>query len=192
MSVKEKEIYGKCPACGGNIVEGEKNYFCVNYEEPTNCKVNLHKLIMGKTIDKAQAREFFSGKYETEEMEGIMKDGGEVTFKLVYDKEKKKIHPEYQNSGPQETLGECPLCGKNIYQAKKNYFCEGYKEEPKCDFVVFKEDSGARITPEMMKKMLLGETIKDHVCKTKEGKEYTASFKIPKSGENKGKLVKMT
>lgn len=36
-----------------------------------------------------------------------------------------------------EIIGKCPRCGKNIYEGKKNYYCEGGKE---CGFTIWKED----------------------------------------------------
>lgn len=36
-----------------------------------------------------------------------------------------------------EIIGKCPRCGKNIYEGKKNYYCEGGKE---CGFTIWKDD----------------------------------------------------
>jgi len=42
----------------------------------------------------------------------------------------------YSESG-KEIIGLCPRCGKNIYEGKTNYYCEGGRE---CNFVIWKED----------------------------------------------------
>ena len=39
-----------------------------------------------------------------------------------------------------EVIGKCPRCGKNIYEGKNNFYCEGYKDDPKCQFTMWKED----------------------------------------------------
>ncbi|MDU7069653.1 MAG: DNA topoisomerase, partial [Clostridium perfringens] len=37
-----------------------------------------------------------------------------------------------------EVIGKCPRCGKNIYEGKNNFYCEGYKGDPKCQFTMWK------------------------------------------------------
>jgi len=38
-----------------------------------------------------------------------------------------------------EPLGECPRCGKPVYEGKKSFYCSGYKEEPPCRFALWKD-----------------------------------------------------
>ena len=191
-TVRERETFGKCPSkgCGGDIVEGEKNYFCTNYKNEENggkgCKVTLPKLIMGHAFPKKEARDFFEGELKTATFEGFRGDGNEVKFFMEYDPEIKEVKVRFINdgdSGGQTPAGKCPNCGKNVFESKKNFFCEGYKDDPKCDFVIYKEAFGVKFTKQMVSQLLGREQIDDVSCFTKEGKEYKAGFKINDEGD---------
>jgi DNA topoisomerase-3 len=179
MAIHENETFGKCPACGGDIYEGEKSYYCSNYKDK-ECKVHLPKLFMGHEFDKAKAREFFT-KPETPFMEGIRKDGEKAEFRFVYSEKDRDVVPEFRKNDA--GLGKCPKCGKQIYSGPKNYFCAGYKDEIKCNFFLWKETEGATFTPGMITELLAGATLNDVPCFTKEGKEYKSGFRLREDGE---------
>lgn len=82
-----------------------------------------------------------------------------------------------------EIIGKCPKCGKNIYENSKAYYCEGYIDEPKCNFSLWKDnkffkDKGKKLTKTMAKKLIALEEIEVKKLKSKEGKEYDAFIKI--------------
>ena len=74
------------------------------------------------------------------------------------------------------SLGKCPLCGGEIYEGKKGYYCSNYKSEPACRFTVWKEIAGASVTVSDVQSMLAGKPTKVKKCKSKAGKEFSASF----------------
>ncbi len=39
-----------------------------------------------------------------------------------------------------EIIGKCPHCGKPVYEGQKNYYCSGYKDNPPCHFVLWKDN----------------------------------------------------
>jgi len=39
-----------------------------------------------------------------------------------------------------EIIGKCPHCGKPVYEGEKNYYCSGYKDNPPCHFVLWKNN----------------------------------------------------
>ncbi len=39
-----------------------------------------------------------------------------------------------------EIIGKCPRCGRPVYEGQKNYYCSGYKDNPPCHFVLWKEN----------------------------------------------------
>lgn len=39
-----------------------------------------------------------------------------------------------------EIIGKCPRCGKPVYEGKKSFYCSGYRDEPPCGFVLWKEN----------------------------------------------------
>lgn len=81
-----------------------------------------------------------------------------------------------------EILGKCPLCGKNIYEGKQNYYCESGKDG--CGFTVWKNQKypNTTVSPEQMKELLTaGKTRLKAV--SKEGKDYTADFALEDTGK---------
>ncbi len=38
-----------------------------------------------------------------------------------------------------ESIGTCPVCGKEIRESSKSWYCSGYAEEPKCSFTIWKK-----------------------------------------------------
>jgi DNA topoisomerase-3 len=44
-----------------------------------------------------------------------------------------------------ENIAKCPFCGSEIQKGKKNFYCLGYSNSPKCDFVIWFENYGKRI-----------------------------------------------
>lgn len=58
-----------------------------------------------------------------------------------------------------EVIGKCPKCGKNVYESEKSFYCEGFKEEAKCNFALWKnnkffEDKGKKVTKTIAKSLL--------------------------------------
>ncbi|EPB8167279.1 DNA topoisomerase [Clostridium perfringens] len=73
-----------------------------------------------------------------------------------------------------EVIGKCPRCGKNIYEGKNNFYCEGYKDDPKCQFTMWKEDKffkdkGKKLSKSGAKSLLAGKKVKMTGLKKKDG-----------------------
>jgi DNA topoisomerase-3 len=99
-----REVIGKCPRCGGDVVESKKGFFCEN----NNCRFGLWKdnkffSVKKKTLTKAVAatllkdgRAKLTGCYsektgKTYDATVILEDTGErVNFKLEFNKEAKR------------------------------------------------------------------------------------------------------
>lgn len=43
-------------------------------------------------------------------------------------------------STEKEIIGKCPRCGRAVYEGQKNYYCSGYKDNPPCHFVLWKDN----------------------------------------------------
>jgi DNA topoisomerase III len=88
------------------------------------------------------------------------------------------------NAGPeretfrQASLGSCPLCKRPVYETKIGYGCSGYKETPKCSFIIFKTIAGASVSAADASLLLMGQKTKPKKCKGKEGKPFEASFAL--------------
>ncbi|MEG1364885.1 MAG: DNA topoisomerase 3 [Cetobacterium sp.] len=82
-----------------------------------------------------------------------------------------------------EVIGICPRCGKNIYESEKAYYCEGFKDDPKCGFSIWKENKFCGfIDKESAQNFIKGEKVLFQKLKSKAGKEYNAYFVIEDTG----------
>jgi len=86
---------------------------------------------------------------------------------------KGKTEREMFNQAP---VGKCPVCGKPVVENKIGYGCTGYKDEPKCNFIIFKTIAGATVSATDASLLLIGQKTKLKKCKNKEGKPFEASF----------------
>lgn len=88
-----------------------------------------------------------------------------------------------------EVIGICPRCGKNIYESKKNFYCEGFKDNPKCNFSVWKnnkffESKGKKLTKSVMKNLLKKGESKVKGFKKKDSEEtYDSIIVIKDTGK---------
>ncbi len=78
----------------------------------------------------------------------------------------------------QASLGACPLCKRPVYETKIGYGCSGYKENPKCGFIIFKTIAGASVSASDASLLLVGQKTKPKKCRSKEGKPFEASFAL--------------
>jgi DNA topoisomerase-3 len=78
----------------------------------------------------------------------------------------------------QKSLGACPLCKKPVYETKIGYGCSGYKDDPKCQFIIWKTVAGAAVSPNDASLLLIGQKTKVKKCKTRDGKPFEAAFAL--------------
>ena len=135
-----RKIVGECPRCGKNICEGRKCYYCesgrdgcgyVLWKEPKFIKgsispENAEKLIRGEHIRLTM----FTKNGEEYSAECMLEDTGKyVNIKRV---------PKEKN-----IVGNCPGCGKPVYESEKNFYCSGGRNE--CGFVLWKENFHGKV-----------------------------------------------
>ena len=88
-----------------------------------------------------------------------------------------------------EVIGKCPKCGKNVYESDKTFYCEGFKDEPKCSFTLWKNnkffnDKGKKITKTIAKSLLTKGKVNVKGFKKKDGKgTYDATVIMSINGD---------
>lgn len=76
-----REVIGKCPICGKDIIENSYYFSCSGYKE--GCKFGISKKIAGKTISKANAKQLLNNG-ETSMLNGFKsKKGRNFQAKLI-------------------------------------------------------------------------------------------------------------
>ncbi len=88
------------------------------------------------------------------------------------------------------SVGACPECGRKMRENQKSWYCEGYNQEPKCSFSIWKEIAGKKITPASAKKLITNkrtDLIKGFTAKS--GKSFDAYLALQEDGEGKLKTA---
>ncbi|MCM1125013.1 MAG: DNA topoisomerase [Lachnospiraceae bacterium] len=86
----------------------------------------------------------------------------------------KKDSPE-KKLNRRESIGVCPICGKEIYESGKSWYCSGYAEEPKCNFTIWKKICCKSIAASAAKTLLAsGRTELIKGFKSSQGREFSA------------------
>ncbi len=196
---------GKCPACGGEIIEGKKGFGCSNWREKDGgCRFVVWKEIDGQKIWPVTLRALLAGK-TTPPMHFRSKDGREFTAELKLERDETervwvtRFVPVEQapeesasssSSPPEapEVLGRCPRCGGDVVEGKKGFGCANWRDaDGGCRFVVWKVIAGLELPLEAVKDLLShGETQLLHGFISKKGKEFSARLKVD---ENEYKTV---
>ncbi|MBD8045798.1 DNA topoisomerase [Clostridium faecium] len=143
--------------------------------------VNLYKdktIELSKSLKKVYKNEIEISKaveLAAMELEEIISNGKNIEIQTV------KIE--------KEIIGKCLRCGKNIYENDKSFYCEGYKDNPKCTFSIWKEnkffkDKGKKVTKTMAKGFLQGKVVKVKGLKKKDGSgTYDANVRMIDTGK---------
>ncbi len=76
----------------------------------------------------------------------------ELSDGIVANKKYFLEHLPAEKLNPIKSIGKCPVCGGSMQEGKKNWYCENYQ---KCDFKLWKEISGKKITGTDAEKLLL-------------------------------------
>ena len=120
------DIVGKCPRCGGNVVETMYSYQCEN--STTGCRYH---------IQKTASKGLFCKTTITPQMAKSLINGEHIDVKTLYvEKTKQKFSgtiylddSELSDYGPaikieRATVGKCPRCGGAVTETLFNYQCE--------------------------------------------------------------------
>ncbi|MGL4393313.1 MAG: DNA topoisomerase, partial [Fusobacteriaceae bacterium] len=83
-----------------------------------------------------------------------------------------------------EIIAKCPKCGKNIYESIKSFYCDGFRDEPKCNFTIWKT---SKIIPSISKELAIqlikGEKVLFKDLKSSKGNIFSAFFLLKEEGQ---------
>lgn len=175
-SVEFIESLGKCPKCGGKVFERAKTYSCEN-EDFILWKESKH--YKGKfSINQEEAKKFLAN--ETVQCTLISEDKKSRKANL-----KIKLNGEYVNfEEERESVGKCPICGKEVVESEKMFYCTGNKDG--CVFKLWKEakhfSNTLKITKSIAKKLLKKNGSSKFEVSGKDGNKKEVNLKIKING----------
>jgi DNA topoisomerase-3 len=198
---------GGCPLCKeGEIVETAKAYGCNRYRE--GCRFTIWKTVAGLKLAKTQVGQLLR-EGRTERIEGFTSKAGKPFaarlklgegFKVEFDfadgpcREKSSrgntasgeiadTAAEHPTSAPAEERSApeqltCPKCGQGrIIEGRRGFGCNRYREG--CDFVVWKEISGKRLTEKQVHALIgKGKTRLIKGFNGRSGKKFDARLRL--------------
>src|SRR5919107_1733414 len=122
----------------------------------------------------------------TEHRPDFMADISGFTTKLVEEVRRMEGEKLASPARSREPLGVCPKCGSPVVETKKAYSCSAWKKTG-CDFAIWKQVSGKRLSVSQAKQLLTGgRTAPLKGFRSKAGKPYAAALKL--DGEHKVRL----
>ena len=175
-SVEFIESLGKCPKCGGKVFEKPKTYSCEN-EDFSLWKESRHYKEKF-SINQEEAKKFLAN--ETVQCTLISEDKKSRKANL-----KIKLNGEYVNfEEERESVGKCPICGKEVVESEKMFYCTGNKDG--CVFKLWKEakhfSNTLKITKSIAKKLLKKNGSSKFEVSGKDGNKKEVNLKIKING----------
>ena len=189
-----KNVIGKCPICGGEIIENAKAYGCSNWKD--GCKCTIWKTSGGIDVTPEIARELIENK-KTSSLTLQYKNGN--TYNGHFELDDTGVLSIVNDDGSsssgggfasKNSLGKCPICGKgDVVENSKAFGCSNWKNG--CKFTVWKNMSGKEIKEQMVQKLLeKGKTGIIKGFKTKDGSSFEGYLKIDE--DNGVKVIRYT
>ena len=150
---KEETAIGKCPKCGGSILNGKKYFRCENYKN--TCDFIFGKVIMGASITSKDAEKILAGE-KTKVKNLKFKNGKTGKSAFILNPQTKTVVPEFtlnpSINNQNIIIGKCPICKNNVIMTKNYFMCEEYKKS--CNFIFGKKYNEIELDENNAKKLL--------------------------------------
>lgn len=168
---------GKCPKCNGNVFEKPKTFNCENNDFTLWKDSKYYKEKF--SINENDAKKFLNG----EKVQCTLTSEDNKTRKINL---KMKLNGEYVNfEEEKENIGKCPVCGKEVAESEKMFYCIGYKDG--CKFKLWKETKHysdvLKIDKSTAKKLLKKNGSAKFEVTKKDGTKREANLKIKINGD---------
>jgi len=127
-----------------------------------------------------------NGNYQSEE---FMNKMNSFIVKNIDEMKNSKIDSIQK---PQNVIGKCPDCGRNVIETQKAFSCEGTKTG-NCNFVLWRNNAffthfGKNITETIAKKLVTEKRAKVKSLKSSKGTKFDATIVLKKSNDGQWKF----
>jgi len=174
--------FGKCPNCGGEIIEGNRGYGCSNWREKDGaCRFVIWKKIADRIITPDMLKTLLNNK-KAGPYNGFKSNDNSsycAFLKLIKENDKWIVDLEPSKNITKKSkkeLGTCPECGGNIVEREKGYGCENFLyDKGGCRFIIWKEIAKNKIEKKHVHDLLeFGTTDKIDSFISKKGSSFSA------------------
>lgn len=174
----EKNVIGKCPVCGGDVMESPLGFCCNGTtKEGRRCQFVIHRKMHGVEMTEEICRQLLS-----EGRTGIMemKNKKNQPFLAMFIIEDGKVHLDFVSHYME---GRCPICGERVKKTSKGYACENHVgPNPTCDFYMMGIICNRKITDEEVERFLSGERLTLDGFSTNDGHMFSSTLQLNEKG----------
>jgi len=202
-SVVQREVVGRCPLCGRDVVDGFKAYECSGKKNiDGGCRFVIWKKIAGKRISAGAAAMLLKGravgpykgfvskkKKRFSASLKLVRENGNWQVQFMFENPDQKPSTGTQpdalvsapkgSAEPSNDFGLCPVCGGKIIKGKRGYGCSNWRpRDGGCGFVIWEMTGGKKLTPANIKTLTAGKTTRKYVFREESGRKYRAKLKL--------------
>ena len=178
IEMTEKNVIGKCPVCGGDVMESPLGFCCNGTtKEGRRCQFVIHRKMHGVEMTEEICRQLLS-----EGRTGIMemKNKKNQPFLAMFIIEDGKVHLDFVSHYME---GSCPICGGRVKKTSKGYACENHVgPNPTCDFYMMGIICNRKITDEEVERFLSGERLTLDGFSTNDGHMFSSTLQLNEKG----------
>jgi DNA topoisomerase-3 len=119
----DKTSLGKCPRCGGDVVENPKAYGCINWREANGgCRFTIWKTMFGGKITKTHVKQLLSGNMTTHKLKLETREGKkyEARLELKQGSIRPAMQEKNRSEGIRQKISEVGEKAKDSEQSKQS------------------------------------------------------------------------
>jgi len=174
----EKKVIGKCPVCGGDVMESPLGFCCNGTtKEGRRCQFVIHRKMHGVEMTEEICRQLLSeGRTDVMEMTNKNNQQFMACFIIADGHVELELVSHYMK-------GRCPICGGKVKKTSKGYACENHVgPHPTCDFYMMGIICNRKITDEEVERFLLGETLTLDGFSSNDGHMFSSTLQLNEQG----------
>ena len=174
----EKEVIGKCPVCGGDVMKSSLGFCCSGTtKEGRRCQFVIHQKMHGVEMTEEICSQLLSER-RTGVME--MRNRKGQPFQAMFIIENGKVSLELVSHYME---GHCPICGGRVKKTSKGYACENHVgQNPTCDFYMMGIICNRKITDEEAERFLKGEKLTLDGFSSNDGHLFSSTLQLNGQG----------
>jgi len=151
----EKKVIGKCPVCGGDVMESPLGFCCNGTtKEGRRCQFVIHHQIHGVEMTEEICRQLLSdGRTDVMEMKNKCGQPFQARFAIEHGKVEIEMESHFLK-------GRCPICGGRVKKTSRGFACENHVgHHPTCTFYILGIICNRKIMDDEVEAFLAGKAL---------------------------------
>ena len=173
----ERNEVGKCPICGGSVVETNGSYMCEHRrkDDPNSCLFWIPKVVGGSSLTEEDVQLLLQRK-ETKPRTVKTKTNKDWRVSYYISNEGEFKVKNLEEKKERKQIGNCPQCGKPVCVGENRFYCSAGSD--KCEWSFPRVIKGTSLTDEDVADLLKGKRTRTMTFTWSSGKRGTASLSL--------------